>query len=607
MKQILLLVDLTTQAIDRKEIPSEWLVDFIGGSGLGVRILWDFLRPDLDPLAPENPLLWINGPLTGTAGPTTGRFTICGRSPQTGLWGESNIGGFVGPELRFAGYYGVFITGRSPKPVYIWIHNEKVELRNADHLWGKTDIYETQRVIRAEIGETQAKVASIGLAGENGVAFSGIFSDHGRTAARTGMGTLMGSKNLKALAVRGTGKISIENPEVYKKLRVEANKNLLQENLTSVFKATGTSGSAEYFQILGDMPQKYWTAPSFEGVSQISGGQMAETILVGTAACQGCVISCGRVVSVEDGPYATKGNVKGPEYETLCSFGSQLLVEDLAQITALGNLCDRLGMDTISAGNTIALAYLLFERGMITKNDTGGLELNWGDATPCFQLLEQMARKEGFGVFLAEGSKALAKRFGDEDLAVQINGLDVAMHDPRAFSGQALAYVTSPRGGCHNQGDYFMIELGGSMDALGLPMTDRFEDLGKAHLVARHQYWRTICNSLVYCFFAVVDPSMILNLFRTATGLDWTLEELILAGERSWNLKRMYNCRLGLTPKTEKLPKLLLRSLPDGGQMGHVPEIEAMLDEYYQACGWDRLSGKPLPEKLRSLNLGFAI
>ena len=602
----LLKVDLTSASLEMVTIPREWSLDYLGGSGLGVRILWDYLRPELDPLDPINPLLFMNGPLTGTAGPTTGRFVICGRSPQTGIWGEANIGGFVGPELRFAGFDGVLISGKSPAPVYLWIHNQKVELRSANQIWGIADTYETQRILRQETGEPHAKIACIGLAGENGVAYAGIFSDHGRAAARTGLGTLMGSKNLKALAVRGTGKIELANPEEYRKRRVDANKTLLQENMTAVYKSTGTAGAADYLQMLGDMPQKYWTGAVFEGASKISGSEMAETILVGTAACQGCVIACGRVVDVPDGPYAAQGKTKGPEYETVCSFGSQLLVDDLAQITALGNLCDRLGLDTISAGNTLALAYLMFERGILTEGDTGGLQLIWGDASPCFQLLEMTARHQGIGAWLAMGSKRFAEHYGCEDLAVHIHGLEVAMHDPRAFSGQALAYLTSPRGACHNQGDYFTVEMGGSVDEIDVPMTDRFEDLGKAQYVARHQYWRTVTNSLVYCFFAAVSPTTILQLTNLAIGTNMTLGDLLRIGQRSWNLKRAYNCRLGLDLKNEKLPRLLLESLPDGGQMGHVPDVENMLKEYYEVCGWNRTSGWPLPQTLATLGLEFA-
>ena len=607
MNRKLLIVDLTLGAIREEAIDPAYAREFIGGSGLGVRLLWDYLDPARDPLDPASPLLWITGPLTGTSGPSTGRFSICARSPQTGLWGESNIGGFVGPELRYAGYDGVLVTGRAAAPVYLWIHNGKAELRDARHLWGQADTYETQRRIKAEVGEPQARVACIGLAGEQLVPYACIMSDHGRMAGRTGMGAVMGSKNLKALAVRGTGRIEYARPDEFKRLRLATNKALMEENLSAVLRQTGSAGAADYLQVLGDMPQKYWTQATFEGTERISGGTMAETILTGTRACQGCVISCGRVVTIQDGPYATGGPVKGPEYETVAAFGSQILVDDLPLIVALGNYCDALGLDTISAGNTIALAYLLFDRGLITAADTGGPELRWGDGTPCFALLDQIAGREGFGALLAQGSRALAAHFGAEDLAVHVNGLDVPMHDPRAMSGSALVYVTSPRGACHNQGDYFLIEMGNSVDELGIPMTDRFEDLGKAGYVARHQDWRTVCNSLVMCFYAVTPPSTMVALLATATGDEWTLDQMMAAGERAWNLKRLYNLRLGLTPTAEKLPRLLLEPLPDGGQAGHVPDVDAMRAEYYAARGWDPATGYPMAEKIITLGLEFAL
>jgi aldehyde:ferredoxin oxidoreductase len=310
-------------------------------------------------------------------------------------------------------------------------------------------------------------------------------------------------------------------------------------------------------------------------------------------------------VTVTDGPYATHGPVKGPEYETVCSFGSMLLVDDLPLITALGNLCDRLGLDVVSAGSTLSLAYLLFERGLLSEADTGGLSLVWGDAAPCFGLLESMARREGFGALLAQGAKALAAHCGAEELAVQVNNLEVPMHDPRAFSGQTLSYLLSPRGACHNNSDYFNIELGGSLEDVGVPMTPRDEDGGKAHYVARHQHWRSACNNLPLCFFAVTPVSTLLELLSAATGQPRTLEDVLRVGERSWNLKRLVNLRLGWTREREKLPYLLRQPL-EGGQMGHVPDEALLLDEYYTASGWDPASGAPLPEKIKELNLGFA-
>ena len=611
----MLKVDLSSGAIERTMLPAEAVRDFVGGSGLAARLLADELlqsgpRPPLDP---ASPLLFVTGPLTGTAGPTTGRFTVCGRSPQTGLWGESNIGGFVGPELRFAGWDMLWVTGSAPNPVYLWICDDVVEIRSAAHFWGQADTLETQRLIRQEVGQPQAKVACIGLAGENGVSCAGILSDHGRLAARTGLGTLMGSKHLKAVAVRGSGKPWLARPEQYKKLRVESNKRLLQQNMTSVLHATGTSGSADYFEYMGDMPQKYWTGATFEGATLIGGAEMAEKYLVDTSACQGCVIGCGRVVNLTPGlehsqlaaPDQKPNFQKGPEYETICAFGSQLMVDDLPLITRLGDLCDRLGLDTISAGSVLGLAYLLFDQGCLTEQDTGGLALHWGDASPCFTLLERMARKEGFGALLAQGSRALGGAFGAADLAVQVNGLDVAMHDPRAFTGQALAYVTSPRGACHNQSDFFAVELGGTMDEIGIPMTDRAASAGKAALVARHQHWRTLCNDLVMCFFTVIAPQEVADLLSAASGVDWTVDDLLKAGERGWNLKRCYNLRLGLTPASEKLPRLLLQALPEGGQAGALPDMDILLDEYYAASGWERATGWPTPQKLAELGLDF--
>lgn len=601
----LLVVDLTTREIRDQSIPSEYVRDFIGGSALAVRLLWDRLDPAVGPLDPASPLLWMTGPLTGTTGPATGRFSICARSPQTGLWGESNIGGHVGPELRFAGYDGVLITGRADAPVYLWIHDGHAELRDASHLWGRADTYETQRLIKEELRAPGARVACIGLAGENEVPYAAILADHGRAAGRTGMGAVMGSKRLKALAVLGSGAIDYARADDYAALRSEVNKALHDETMTAVFRDTGTAGAADYLQMLGDMPQKYWTQAQFEGVNAISGATMAETMLVGKSTCHGCVIACGRVVDIPEGPYATQGKAKGPEYETIAAFGSQLLVDDLPMITALGQRCDELGLDTISMGSTIGLAYLLFERGLLSPADLGGRELHWGDARPCFELIEQTARRTGAGALLAKGSQALADHAGAPELAVQVHGLDVPMHDPRAMSGMALVYLTSPRGACHNQSDYYFVEMGNSIDELGLPMTDRLQDSGKAGYVARHQDWRTVCNSLVMCLFAAVQPSTAARLLEAATGQTWSVEEMLRAGERAWNLKRAYNGRLGLKCAGERLPALLQQPLPEGGQAGHVPDVESMLSEYYQARGWDPETGLPMRQKLSALGLDF--
>ena len=375
----LLTVDLTTRSITYDWIAEDLIREYIGGSALAARLLWDMLDPSLRPAG--------TAPAAAVGHRAADRFLRAHHRalhhlrplPADRAVGQLEHRRLRRSRLRFAGWDVVIVTGRAPEPVYLWIHNEQVEIRPAAHLWGQADIYQTQRLIREEVNEPRAKVACIGAAGENGVAFAGIFSDHGRAAARTGLGTLMGSKNLKALAVRGTGKLAFAQHDVYRQLRVAANKDLIEQNMTTVFKTTGTSGAAEYLQMLGDMPQKYWTAATFEGAGSISGSEMAETILTGVTACQGCVIACGREVDVKEGRFATGGKTKGPEYETICAFGSQLLIDDLPAITALGEKCDRLGMDTISAGSAVGLAYLLYDRGIISEADTGGLALRWGD------------------------------------------------------------------------------------------------------------------------------------------------------------------------------------------------------------------------------------
>ena len=341
----ILKINLTNHTTEEFIIPKEWEHDFLGGASLAARILYPLLTKGLDPLSPEAPLLFINGPLTGTNGPTTGRFVICGKSPATHLWAESNIGGFWGPELRKAGYDGLLITGRASALSYVWIQDGRFEVRGAAGLSGR-DVYETQEIIKAEVGVKGARVAVIGEAGENGVLFSSICCDHGRMAGRTGMGAVMGSKNLKAIAVHGTKKIEVT--ERYAVVRSEANRALKQDNEAKVMSELGSAGAANYAEYLGAMPSKYYHQGAFPAVDNISGAKITESILVGQSACQGCVIACGRVVDLGDGKRR-----KGPEYETVVGFGPNLLIEDLTEVVRLGELCDKYGLDSISTSNTV--------------------------------------------------------------------------------------------------------------------------------------------------------------------------------------------------------------------------------------------------------------
>jgi aldehyde:ferredoxin oxidoreductase len=486
--------------------------------------------------------------------------------------------------------------GKAEEPVYLWIHGNRMEVRNAAHLWGQ-NTYTTQEKVKEEVGEKAARVCVIGPAGEKQVLFASILCDHGRMAGRTGLGAVMGAKNLKAIAVRGTNQIPLFDLAKYAPLRSEANRTLKQDNEAKVLREIGTAGAANYAEYLGAMPVKYYTRGSFENADNVSGAKMTETILTGRSACQGCVIACGRVVKLGD-----RAKRKGPEYETIIGFGPNLLNDNLESIVDLGELCDRYGMDSISTSNTIGLAFHLFEKGVLTEKDTGGV-LKWGDVDAIEQLVNLIGRREGIGDIMAQGSRWFARHFGAEEEAVQVNGLEVAYHDPRGVSGMALSYATSPRGACHNQSDYFFVDWGHTHEQLGITYFERHAQAGKAANVARHQDWRTVFNSLVMCIFANVEPKMQVDLINAACGLDWTIEDMMKAGERAWNLKRAINNRMGLTRVDDKLPKALLEPFPDGGSAGFEPDLAGMLYAYYSHRGWDMETGYPAKEKLLALGL----
>jgi aldehyde:ferredoxin oxidoreductase len=459
--------------------------------------------------------------------------------------------------------------------------------------------YHTQDKVKEEVGEKSARVCVIGQAGERQVLFASIMCDHGRMAGRTGMGAVMGSKNLKAVAVHGTNKIPVFDLPRYKSLRSEANRKLRDDNEAKVIREVGTAGAANYAEYLGAMPARYYSSGAFPAVDNVSGAKMTETILTGRSACQGCVIACGRVVKLPKDVMKRKG----PEHETMVGFGANLLNDNLEAIVDLGELCDRYGMDTISASNTIGLAFHLYEKGIITKEHMEGVELKWGDVDAIEQLVRLIGSREGIGDLLAQGSLRFAKYFSAEEEAVQVNGLEVAYHDPRGVSGMALSYATSPRGACHNQSDYFFVDWGHSQEGLGIEFFPRHAQAEKAANVARHQDWRTVDNAVVMCIFANVEPQEKVELINAACGLDWTVADMMKFGERSWNLKRAINNRMGLTRANDKLPKALLTPFPDGGSAGFVPDLDAMLSSYYQHRGWDLETGKPSLEKLMELGL----
>ncbi len=601
--QPILRIDLSTGSIDDYWVPRDWEIDYLGGASLSARLLYEEILPELDPLSAQAPLLFLNGPLSGTSGPAVGRFVVCAKSPATGLWGESNCGGFWGPELRMAGYYGLWITGKAKSPVYISINDSHVDVRPADRIWGQ-DTYTSQEMIKAELAGNNQRVAVIGPAGESLIPFASILTDHGRMAGRTGMGAVMGSKRIKAISVKGSGKVPVADPERFAKVRSNANRELKADVYTEVLHELGSASAAEYWDYLADMPKRYFQNGVDENAVNISGASVAESILVGMSACHACVIACGRVVKLEDGKKR-----KGPEYETLTGFGPNLGYDDPVGITKIGELCDRYGMDSISMSNIIGLVFKLHQKGMISRKEAGNLSLEWGDYVSIEELIYQTVRRKGLGKWIAKGSRELAKHFACEDEAVQVNGLEVPYHDPRGSSGMGLVYATSPRGACHNQSDYFLIDMGQVLTDLDMEAYDRQGGAEKAKNVAIHQDWRTVSNALVICVFANVPVATTLELVNTACGLDWQVTDLMRSGERGWNLKRAINNRLGLTCKNDTLPKAFSIPYADhpAGSDGYISDIDSMLDAYYLVRGWDPQTGYPTKEKLLSLGLGWVV
>jgi aldehyde:ferredoxin oxidoreductase len=412
---------------------------------------------------------------------------------------------------------------------------------------------------------------------------------------------VLGSKNLKAIAARGSHKIPVAHEAAFNALRSSANLQLRNHTATTVLRELGSASSAEYFDFLGEMPKRYFTQGTFAGAERVSGSVMKETLLTGVSTCHACVIACGRKVKLPQ-----TGEGKGPEYETLVGFGPQLLVDDLVAITRLGQLCDAYGLDTISMSNVIGLAYLLYADGKLTDTEAGG-PLRWGEASGAERLIHLTVTGDGIGGVLGQGARALGQHCGVPEWAVQVNNLEVAYHDPRGASGMALVYATSPRGACHNQSDYFMVDIWNeARDDIGTELFDRFDGAEKAASVARHQDWRTVNNALVSCVFAQTPAITLLELVNAATGFDYSLSEFLQVGERAWTLKRLINHRLGLTRANDMLPQALLTPLPDGNSAGFAPDLPAMLAAYYKARGWDAQTARPTSATLERLGLSWA-
>ena len=600
----LLVIDLIEKSFLVEEIDPELARDYIGGSGLAARLLYDRMKLDTDPLGPENPLLFLAGPIVGTSMPSAGRMAVCARSPLTGFWGESNTGGFIGPEMRFAGFDGVLINGRSDLPCWISIIDGEVQIHEAGSLWGQ-DTYQTQDSIREILGDPKARIACIGTAGENLVKMAGIINDNGRAAGRTGMGAVMGSKNLKAIVFRGSGKAPLVDPSTYKEVVAEIQGEVKNDIAAQALKLAGTTGYVNMASMFGDMPAKYYQLGEWEESSNLSGVLMAEEYLNKRTACYRCPIMCGRETRTVK---YKLDKVDGPEYETVSSFGSLALVDDFEGVIYAGHLCNSYGLDTISTGSTIALAYDLFDKGLITREDTGGLEIGYGDIETSHHLIKLIALRQGFGDLLAEGSAALAAHFGVPEMAATVRNLEIPMHDARSFSGMAPVYALSPRGACHLQGDMYSVDTGQSAPVeVGVIPGERFDNSEEKGMVtARAQAWRSIYNALTVCHFMNPSASNILRALNAATGFDYSLDELMLVGKRIFTLKRIINHNLGSTIEDDKLPDFMLKAFKTGGTLGFVPDLKTLLAGAYKEHGWDTSCGLPTPDTLKAYNLEFA-
>lgn len=604
----ILTVNLTNKKIAEREIEQKNVIKYFLGSGLAAKILFEEFDSKINPLAPENPLIFMAGVFTGTIIPTACKLSVCAKSPLTGIWNEATVGGHFPATFRATGYDGIIITGSSAKPVYLLIQEPQTELCSAEHLWGK-DTYQTAEILRAEIS-TNVQIACIGSAGEklnciSSIACDGIISRH---AARGGIGANMGSKNLKAIVCRGKKKVDIANRDGLRELLKKQIPELVEN--TKGLHEFGTSGGAVAVEAFGDLSIKNWQLGSWrEEIAKISGQKVRETVFEKHYSCYSCPIGCGKIVK---GELAGFGSFHGrySEYESTGMLGSNCLNSDLNLLCYTVELCNRYGLDTIHTGNALAFAMECFERGIITTNDTNGLELKWGDAKTMVTLIHQIGRREGFGgEYLADGVAKAAEKIGkgSQDFAVHTKGFDYPAHDPRGHVGMALNYATASRGACHLEGLTYFFDRG--IPAPDLEITsppDQFDETGKPKIVFDSQNYLSVFNPLGICkflFVGRVGPKMVAGWLEKVCGWDgYSMADLMKTGERLFNLKRMYNIKLGISSKDDKLPKRLLEAKPDGKAKGIVPKLDKMLSEYYKLRCWTE-DGIPTTEKLKELGL----
>jgi len=588
-----LRVNLTELSYKVEALDLEMAQKFIGGRGLGTKIFKDEVSAEVDALSPENKLLVVTGPLTGTPTPTGGRYMVVTKSPLSDTIASSNSGGYWGAELKFAGYDVIILEGKASKPTYIHIEDDKIEFRDAGHIWGKV-VSETSDILMKEIPE-KARVMTIGPAGEKLSMIAAIMNEKDRAAGRSGVGAVMGSKNLKAITVKGSSKPQVADEEALKSVFKECLAKIKENGVTG--SGLPTYGTAVLVNIInenGAFPTNNFQESYFDKAEDISGETLADKFLIKKTACYRCPIACGRHVRIGDG----EGG--GPEYETIWAFGSDCGINDLDQIIKANHMCNEVGIDTISAGATLAAAMELYQRGYVKDEELDGLALKWGDAESIVEWMRKLGYAEGFGKKLAMGSYRLTDSYGVADLSMSVKKLEIPAYDPRGIQGQGLQYATSNRGGCHVRG--YLI----SPEILALPeKLDRFELDGKATWAKIFQDLTASIDSCGLCLFTsfALGAKEYAELINAVCGTKHTADSVLEAGERIWNIERQFNLEAGVSPSEDKLPKRLLEEpIPEGPSKGWVHKLSDLLPEYYELRGWTK-EGLPTKERLEKLGL----
>ena len=608
--QKILRVNLTNHKSTVESIAEKDLKDFIGGAGLGAEILRRELPEKIEPYDPRNLVIFATGPFQGPAVPGGAKFSIVGISPLTGTFADSAAGAAWGPSLKDAGYDVLILEGVSEKPVYVKIVDNDVRIEDASGLWGK-DTFDTIDTIHEQTGDDKLSVAAIGPAGERKVAIACIAVDNHSFAGRCGLGAIMGAKNVKAVAVRGTKKVEVHDPEATRELIKKYQKQINKTTVENEFRLHGTPGLCETAEGLGDMPIKYWEQDVWpEGARKLGGPNYTEGLNAKPLPCKYCPIGCHRKIKITE-PEEYKFEGIGPEYETLGLMGTNLLIDD-PKVVAIGNdIANRLGLDTISAGAMVGFAMECFEKGWITTNDTDGLELRWGDPRALFTLVEQIGRREGFGALFAEGTVQAAKKIHPDSVAevVHCKGLDLPSHDPRACISLAPTYATGTRGACHFRGPCEDIEMGGFfIPEVGIKegTVKFFERDNQSRLAVKCQDFGVLINSLVLCMFTVDggDWSMtdVAEMFNAITGWDYSVDDLMLAGQRGFTVQRLNNIRDGYNKAADILPKKMFQAAKEGFRAGKKIPFEGLMEDYYALRGWDE-NGAPTKETMKRLNL----